>query len=169
MAEAEQTEYNTNAQVFSEGNAGSALVSSSNDIKIVNGNLGESYYSELSKYYAEKTEVIAENIKELAQQCIAGMILIKINQNDWVTDNGRYKVEIDNLLALTGVFKGTWQQKKMVSVDMTLTDKKAIIYSYEAFDGYALGARTLIDTGETSVTTGILDSMLSTEIIDITT
>ena len=97
------------------------------------------------------------------------MAWIEFKQNDWKIDNTRYKLEIKNLLAVTGVFKGTWQNKHLINADMTITDSKTVIYSTESFNGYVLGSKVIVETeSDVMNTLEILDAMLDVSIMNIT-
>ena len=163
MAEADIYNYKTRAEASSQGSNGTGIVSGMKNSKTsVVCEPPESYYVELSKSYAEIS-------KHYAEQCSVGMVWIPINQQDWVLDNGRYRAEINNLLAVSGVFQGSWTQKKLINADMTITDEKTIIYSFQAFNGFVLGSYSIIESDEAMGIMEVLDAMLDTNIIDITT
>lgn len=180
MPEVEKIKFNTSAEIFSEGSSGSAEATSVNGSIDANSSIGADYYTELAKDWAVKmdgkvqnsdfsSKYYAQKIKELAEQCQIGMAWIEFKQNDWKNDNTRFKLEIKNLLAVTGVFKGTWQNKHLINADMTITDSKTVIYSTEAFNGYVLGSKVIVETeSDVMNTLEILDAMLDVSIMDIT-
>ena len=141
MPEAEINEQIQYAQAHSSSGTGSANVSGiKKGVQSVSSEPILNYFVELAKTYADDS-------KKYSQQAKSAMLWIELTSGSWVSENNRYKYEIDNLLAVAGIFKGNWEDKVKIVCDYTITDNKTIIYSYEAFNGYILGART-IPTGE---------------------
>lgn len=118
--------------------------------------------------YAQDAAKSAETSKLYAEQAVSGMLWIELKWDEWIQENGRYKRIIENLAAVTGIFKGSWQYKQLVNADLVITDAGAVIYSYEAFDGWVLGSVAIIESEDDLLSTlEILDAMLKTEIIDL--
>lgn len=158
---------NIPVKVISAGNSGCVNVLAGNGAGVVSYLPSDSYYAELSKTYALQSEGFAAELENLIQQYMTGMTWIEVKQSDWSVYGNGYKTEINGIFAVCGVFKGSWNQKQLVSADVTITDTKSIIYSDEALNGYILGSYNIVRDGNW-VTLDVLYSMFSTRIVDIT-
>ena len=127
----------------------------------------DSYYADLSKTYAQQSESFANELRNLIQQYMTGLYWFEVKQSDWSIYGNGYKTEIAGLLAVCGVFKGSWNQKQLISADVTITDTKAIIYSDEAVNGYILVSHNIVQSEEDIVKLNVLNSMFSNQIVDI--
>jgi len=128
--------------------------------------LGEDYSS---KYYANQTKGYYDEIKETvetveekaaeaqesaddaqmyAEQSTTGMIWIEVNSEEWVQEGNIYKREINNLLAVAGVFSGIWQNKQKIEYNATITNEKTIIYCLQPVTGYVLATTAVIEPEE---------------------
>ena len=155
------------AEASSGGAVGSANITGiKSGIKSVVSEPILNYFADLSKSYSEIS-------KKYAQQATSGMLWVEINLENWVSENGRNKYEIDNLLAVAGIFKGNWENKEKIICDYTITDDKTIIYSHNVFEGYVLGTSSIIAGKDDLLNTlndvlEILSLMQEEEIVDLT-
>lgn len=159
---------NISVNVLSGGVSGEVRVSAGANIGKVSYVPADEYYAELSKTYAQQSKSFADELRELIQQYMTGLYWHEVKQSDWSVYGNGYKIEINGLLAVCGVFKGSWNQKQRIDAEVTVTDTKAIIYSDEAINGYILGSHNIVQSEEDIVTLNILNSMFTTQIVDLT-
>lgn len=132
----------------------------------------------MAEYWAREAEKSQESAAESADkaaqyatQSTTGMLWVEIKVDEWVLENGLYHREIDSLLAISGVYKGTWENKKLINVDIVITDSKAIIYSYAPFDGFVLGSTAILGSEDQIPKYTTLDTLaqcFETDVVDIT-
>ena len=138
MPDAEIREQIQRAEAHSGCRIGSANVSGmKNEVQSVSSEPILNYFVELAKTYADDS-------KKYSQQSKSGMLWIELSSDDWILEDDKYKYVIDNLIAVAGIFKGSWEEKTKVVCDYTITDNKTIIYSNNVFEGYVLGTNAII-------------------------
>ena len=97
---------------------------------------------------AEGAQESAETAQMYAEQSSTGMIWIEVNSEEWVQEGNKYKREINNLLAVAGVFAGSWQNKQKIEYNATITNEKTIIYCPRPVTGYVLATTAVIEPEE---------------------
>ena len=97
---------------------------------------------------ADDAQESADIAQMYAQQSTTGMIWIEVNSEEWVQEGNKYKREINNLLAVAGVFSGIWQNKQKIEYNATITNEKTIIYCPQPVTGYILATTAVIEPEE---------------------
>lgn len=97
---------------------------------------------------AEGAQESAQTAQMYAEQSTTGMIWIEVNSEEWVQEGSKYKREINNLLAVAGVFAGSWQNKQKIEYNATITNEKTIIYCPRPVTGYVLATTAVIEPEE---------------------
>lgn len=97
---------------------------------------------------AEDAQESADIAQMYAEQSTTGMIWIEVKFDEWVQEGSKYKREINNLLAVAGVFAGSWQNKQKIEYNATITNEKTIIYCPRPFTGYVLATTAVIEPEE---------------------
>lgn len=106
--------------------------------------------------YANDAQESAELARTYSENAKTGLIWIELFQNRWTFDNARYRYEIDRLLAVINVYKGEWEDKKLVNSDFIITDQKTYIYASQPFHGYALTSKSIVEP-ESEINSSVLD------------
>lgn len=87
----------------------------------------------------------AERAAQYADEVEFGMRWTPFYIANWqVDEDDYYKLVLSDIPIVTGVYKGTWGNKTLVDCDIITTDNGCIIKSIEAFDGFVVGASSVI-------------------------
>ena len=100
---------------------------------------------EKADYTLDKATEQADRAEQYADSAEFGMKWISFTTSNWVADNDKYKLTLNDVPLVNAIYKGTFSNKKLIkNCDIKVSDTSCVITSMAAFDGFALTSSSVL-------------------------